>query len=256
MLEDQDNDNEISQQSNNTHDDMAGYDRYPNNSPQAALEYSAGQGLEAVVREHQQLNSYIDNQRKQINRLLMVSFALTILLVAMLIAFSLYPKNRYIVTNNNEAICTVDPRNNPNLTDATIADFAKDGVIGLYSFNYVNYMSHVEDVLGRYYTPAGRRDTATAIKEMVDTVNKQALTINAGIMGAAKIEQTGVNNLGQPFWIVRYPMVIDIYSGAKQPTNKQYYIVTVRVAADTASALNPKGLGITSVTLVPTDAPR
>lgn len=91
---------------------------------------------------------------------------------------------------------------------------------------------------------------------MVETVKNQALTINAGILGAAKIEQTGVNNLGQPFWIVRYPMVIDVYSGGKQPVSQQYYIATVRVLADTASAINPRGLGITSVTLIPTESPR
>lgn len=221
-----------------------------------ALIFSAQQGAASLTRENTQLVEYVAGQRKQIMRLMLVVLALTVLLVAMLVVFMFYPKNRYIATKDNKAICAVEPTKNPNLTDVAIADFAKDGVVGLYSFSYVNYMSHVDDVLGRYYTPSGRKDTVTAIQPMVETVKNQALTINAGILGAAKIEQTGVNNLGQPFWIVRYPMVIDVYSGGKQPVSQQYYIATVRVLADTASAINPRGLGITSVTLIPTESPR
>ena len=221
-----------------------------------ALIFSSQQGIASLTRENQQLIENAESQRTQIMRLMLVALVLTILLVVMLAVFAIYPKNRYIATKDNNAICNVEPRKNPNLTDVTIQNFAADGVIGLYSFSYVNYQTHIDDVLSRFYTSSGRRDTVEAIKPMIETVQTQALTINAGMLGAAKIEQTGVNNLGQPFYIVRYPMVIDIYSGGKQPINQQYYIATVRVLADTASALNPQGLGITSVTLIPTDAPR
>ncbi|UZA04806.1 DotI/IcmL family type IV secretion protein (plasmid) [Moraxella bovis] len=221
---------------------------------QDALAYSSKQGLESLFRLTEHLDNQIATQKKHILILLVSLLCLIVLVIILFVGFMSYPKNRFIATKDNSAICEVSPQNNPNLTDASIADFAKDGVVSLYSFNYVNYSSHIEDVLGRYYTPKGRIDASKAIQSLVTEVNNKALTINSGLAAAAKIEQKGIDGLGRPYWTVSFPMIIDIYSGTKQPVNNQYFIVTAQVLADNASSQNPRGLGITAVTFVPTDA--
>lgn len=60
-----------------------------------ALIFSAQQGAASLTRENTQLVEYVAGQRKQIMRLVLVVLALTVLLVAMLVVFMFYPKNRY-----------------------------------------------------------------------------------------------------------------------------------------------------------------
>lgn len=224
-----------------------------NFTDEEAKNFAAFQGLQSVIVQNASLTQSIKSTRRQVLISMAINIALAGLLIAMLIAFSMYPKTTYIATKDNSAICEVDPRNNPNLSDTTIADFAKDGVINLYSMDYANYENQTDAVLSRFYTTQGRLDTVQALQAsgILDTVNKKALTLRAGASGTARIEQTGVGNNGKPFWVVRFPMTIDVYSGMPTPETQQKHIATVRVVADTASALNPKGLGITSVTLSP-----
>ena len=82
-------------------------------------------------------------------------------------------------------------------------------------------------------------------------VQDNALTFKSSAQNAARIEEKSVNSDGKDFWIVRFPMVLDIYSGSLKPIDTQRHMVTVRVVADTASSSNPNGLGISSVTLAP-----
>ena len=90
-------------------------------------------------------------------------------------------------------------------------------------------------------------DRAGIIKYVTDN----ALTFKSSAMNAARIEEKSVNADGKDYWIVRFPMVLDIYSGKLTPIDTQRHMVTVRIVADTASVSNPNGLGVSSVTLAP-----
>lgn len=220
-------------------------------SDEAALLLSQAYGVGGVIRENANLTQNIKNYRRNFFLSCLVSICLGILVAVLLVAFMSYPKTRYIPTYDNKAICEVTPENNPNITDVSIADFAKDGILNLYTFDYVNHEKQINDTLDRWYTPKGRIDTVNAMAaiEILDFVKNKALTLQAGTTSAAKIEQKGRTSAGEPYWIVRFPLVIDIYSGGAQPEDTQNYIATVRVVASAASAQNPKGLGIASATL-------
>lgn len=225
---------------------------YPkDHSDEAAVLLSQAYGVGGVIRENAHLTENIKNYRRNFFLSCLVSICLAILVAVLLAAFMSYPKTRYIPTYDNKAICEVTPENNPNITDVSIADFAKDGILNLYTFDYVNHEKQINDTLDRWYTPKGRIDTINAMAaiEILDFVKKKALTLQAGATSAAKIEQKGRTAAGEPYWIVRFPLVIDIYSGGAQPEDTQNYIATVRVVASTASAQNSKGLGIVSATL-------
>lgn len=220
-------------------------------SDEAALLLSQVYGVGGLVRENAHLTQNIKEYRRNFFLACLVAICLGVLVLVLFSAWLSYPKTTYIPTYDNKAICEVTPENNPNITDVSIADFAKDGILNLYTFDYVNHEKQINDTLDRWYTPKGRVDTINAMAaiEILDFVKNKALTLQAGATSAAKIEQKGRTPAGEPYWIVRFPLVIDIYSGGAQPEDTQNYIATVRVVASTASAQNPKGLGIVSATL-------
>ena len=207
----------------------------------------------SVLQRNIDVRNDYSSLKRQLLISMMVNICLTLLVLAMVLAFSYYPKTKYIPTKNNSAICEVYPEDNPNLTDTSISEFAKDGILSFYTFDYINYEAQMNNVLDRFFTPEGRSATAEAVKVagLVEYARNNALTFRASAINAVRIEQTSTDKAGRTYWIVRFPMVLDIYSGGLSPIDSQRHLVTVRVSADTASVSNPRGLGISSVTLEP-----
>lgn len=215
--------------------------------------YAAQMGTQSVYRENEKLHDDIKTKGTNLKLSLGVNAGLTFLLILFIIAFINLPKTKYIATKDNTAICEVYPADNPNLTDTTIREFGKDAVLGLYTFDYINYETQINTVLERNFTAIGRGATNEAMDRagIISYVTDNALTFKASAMNAARIEEKSVNSDGKDYWIVRFPMVLDIYSGKLTPIDTQRHMVTVRIVADTASVSNPNGLGVSSVTLAP-----
>lgn len=220
---------------------------------EGAKEYAGHMAQQSVMRENTDLRTEIKTRTGNLKLSLLVNVGLIILLALFIIAFINLPKTKYIATKDNTAICEVYPSDNPNITDATIREFGKDAVLNLYTFDYVNYEEQINTTLERNFTPIGREATIKAMDRagILKYVQDNALTFKSSAQNAARIEQKSVNSDGKDFWIVRFPMVLDIYSGTLKPIDTQRHMVTVRVVADTASSSNPNGLGISSVTLAP-----
>lgn len=220
--------------------------------------FAMAQGLESTIRENNRLAEAIKEANRTKKMALMTTVVLGGLLVAMLFAFTQYPKNRYIATKDNTAICEVKPTNNPFITDVTVAEFAKSAVLEMYSFDYINGQLQIERALSRYFTSEGRIDAVQAIETsgLVTHVSQNALTLRATAANAPMVEEKGITNGNIPVWTVRFPLIIDVFSGEKMPKETQRHIATVRLRADNASAANPTGLGVLSVTLVPDNSPQ
>ena len=218
-----------------------------------AEHFAARQGLESVIRENARLNEDLRRADKARKRSAFVTIVLSGVLISMLWAFMSYPKNKYIATMDNQAICPVDAANNPNITDVQIANFAQSAATQLYTMDYVNYPDQVEATLSRYFTSQGRVDAVASFEEAgtLTNVATNALTLRAGATHAPRIEEKGIGSDGAPYWVVRFPMVLDIYSGESTPKESKRYIVSVRLRSDTASASNPTGLGVLTINLIP-----
>lgn len=220
---------------------------------EGSIAFATNMGTQSVHRENTRLYKDIKSKSNNLKLSLGVNAGLIFLLILFIIAFINLPKTTYIATKDNTAICEVYPSDNPNLTDATIREFGKDAVLGLYTFDYINYETQINDVLERNFTPIGREATNKAMERagIIQYVTENALTFKSSAMNAARIEEKSVNEDGKDYWIVRFPMVLDIYSGKLTPIDTQRHMVTVRIVADTASVSNPNGLGVSSVTLAP-----
>lgn len=220
-----------------------------------AKEFASMQGLESLLRENSRLHQDILRADKARKRSALVTVVLSGVLISMIWAFMSYPKNKYIATMDNQAICPVDAANNPNITDAQIANFAQSAATQLYTMDYINYPDQVEATLTRYFTSQGRVDAVSSFEQAgtLTNVATNALTLRAGATHAPRVEEKGIGSDGVPFWVVRFPMVIDIYSGAATPKDSKKYIVSVRLRSDSANASNPTGLGVLTINLVPDD---
>lgn len=228
-------------------------DRADPHGDHAAKAYAAKLGATAKIRENEQLHRDIAARTANLRMSLLINIGFIILIIVFMVVFAALPKTKYIATKDNSAICEVYPSDNPNITDASIREFGKDAVLNLYTFDYVNYENQTNTTLERNFTPVGREATIKAMEKagIFTYVKDNALTFRSSASNAARIEQKDVNSDGKDFWIVRFPMVLDIYSGKLTPIDTQKHMVTVRVVADTASSKNPNGLGISSVTLSP-----
>lgn len=233
-------------------DDGARYIRATDDD-EGAIQFATNMSTQSVHRENNRLTKDIESKSTNLKLSLGVNAGLIFLLILFIIAFINLPKTKYIATKDNTAICEVYPSDNPNLTDATIREFGKDAVLNLYTFDYINYETQINNVLERNFTPIGREATNKAMERagIIQYVTENALTFKSSAMNAARIEEKSVNADGKDYWIVRFPMVLDIYSGKLTPIDTQRHMVTVRIVADTASVSNPNGLGVSSVTLAP-----
>ncbi|MEX5623861.1 DotI/IcmL family type IV secretion protein, partial [Pseudomonas syringae] len=104
-----------------------------------------------------------------------------------------------IPTTDNHAICEVSTENNPRVTPATLAEYAKDAVVNSYSYDYVNYRSNLNAAGARWYTDEGRK---AFLKTLDDSGNlerglKGRMILRAMATQVAQVEESGVLASGQ-----------------------------------------------------------
>lgn len=218
----------------------------------SSKQLSDDQHLASILRNNASLTLSNKASRRTIVFLLACIGIGLILLSILIYAFTLYPKTVYIPTKDNAAICEVMPEDNPYLTDLSISEFGRDGILSLYSINFTNWQEQTDRVFDEYFTSDGKIRTIEALKQsgLIAYVDNNALSLRANSTQTSHVESKGFFPNGSPFWTVTFPFVVEVYSGReKEPIQVRQYVATARVVVDRASAMNPKGLGIDAVTL-------
>lgn len=219
-----------------------------------ASDTSPGDGA-AVLRESARLHLDIKNYKRQNMRLLLGNTAQAATLVVVFTAMvAWYPKYRYIPTTNNTAVCEVSPESDPRVTPATLTEYAKDAVVNVNSYDYVNYRSRLEAATAKYFTGEGRRQYMASLDSSgnLDKVIKGRLILRSMAINTPQLEEQGRKPTGQRFWIVHVPTSIEFYSGGEQqPRSRQDFIAIVTVIQTPASATNLKGIAVESIQLAP-----
>lgn len=218
----------------------------------SAEQLSRDENLFSLLRRYSSLVLDIRALRKRTTYLVLAVVSLSILVIVLVYAFTLYPKTVYIPTKDNSAICEVMPEDNPYLTDLAISEFGRDGILSLYSINFTNWQQETDRVFDAYFTSDGKIRTIDALKKsgLIAYVDNNALSLRASSTRTSHVESKGFFPNGDPYWTVSFPFVVEVYSGReKEPIQTRQYSATARVVVDRASAHNPKGLGIDAVTL-------
>lgn len=163
------------------------------------------------------------------------------------LAFFYFPKKEYVATTNTAAICSIPPVSKPAIHHRTVADFALDSVIGIYSFDHVNYKRQISSAVNEYFTPTYRDQFMVAFG---DSPNLQTVIDNFYVVTATaagrppQIIKTGQKG-GVYFWNVQVPVNVYYTSGRKIQEEK--LLAEVTVVRTEPSRLNPRGIAVSGI---------
>jgi len=165
------------------------------------------------------------------------------------ISFLLFPKNRYVNTSDNAAICTINPKDELSISDEDVMDFAKEGVLSSYSYDYVNYRSKINSAANHYFTTDGRKAYFNQLdaSNNLERVIKGKLIQRVNTIQSPQVEERSEN---LDWWIVQVPISIEFFSGGEpKPRTTLTYIASIRVVRIPPSKGKKLPIGIESVIL-------
>jgi intracellular multiplication protein IcmL len=200
----------------------------------------------AVLRENAALILTVKDQRARIGRMLTL---IVILVLILLVFFSawifFFPKYRYIPTKDNQAICDVNSQISPNIMEPEVTDYARDAVLHVYSYDYVNYRQTLNDAANHWFDDDGRKAFWRSMddSENLAKVLKGRLILRSTLMNDPQLQSKGKDEQLRDWWEVVVPIWISFYqNGEQQPVSRQAFNVIVRVVRVPATKSNSKGI--------------
>lgn len=201
-----------------------------------------------VIQNNLLLQGGYQTERKSSFVLLMVIFGQALCIAFLIwLAFFHFPTTEFAPTSNAAAVCNIAPVKEPFIHQQTVADFAVDAAIGIYTYDHVNYLKQVKAISDKYFTPEYRDQYMVAFG---DSLNLQTVKENFYIVSATKGGQPPIIIKSGPVkgvytWKIQVPLVVSYVSGRKSDTDQ--IIATVDVSRVTPNPLNPRGIAVSSI---------
>ncbi len=177
-------------------------------------------------------NYYRDNYRF----LMAAVLALVALCLLMaLIIFYLYsarPAPRYFATNILGGLVEIQPLTSPSLSDAQVLGWSARASQALFTLNYQEYQSQLEQTKNTYFTASGGQNFLQAIKESLNlqTVLQGFFVVTADVLQAPTVlerEILSVNG-GRTFsWKVKVPLRVTWMSESRTFVHTYNVILTI-----------------------------
>lgn len=203
-----------------------------------------------LVQENNKLreDNYKD-KRDKAGMYLMISIVEFLMIVFLIwLVFFYFPKTKFAWTSNAGAVCAMTPIDQPNIHQAIAADFAKDAVLSLYTYDYINYRTQITDATNRWFTD----DFRNAFMPMfADSKTLKAAIENTNIVssqGDGPVQLVRVKGgKGEAFsWEFQVPFQV-FYTVGKKPPRAENMVATVTVTRVTPSPHNPSGIAVSNV---------
>lgn len=184
---------------------------------------------------------YRDNYRKVVAALLLSFFIILTLAGAVFYIVTHPPAPRYFATSNDGRLVPLIPFDRPNLTNATVLEWANTAATAAYSYNFVNYRQALQQAAD-YFTPEGRQMFFNAVKSSnnLQAVISKKLIVSAVATGVPVVLEQGVM-LGRYTWKVQIPMLITFQSASQ--FSQQSVTVTMLIVR-VSPLTSPRGIGI------------
>lgn len=184
---------------------------------------------------------YRDNYRKVVAALLLSFIIVLILAGSLFYIVTNPPAPRYFATSNDGRIVPLIPFDRPNLTNATILEWANTAATATYSYNFVNYRQALQQAAD-YFTTEGRQMFFNAVKSSnnLQAVIAKKLIVSAVATGVPVVLEQGVM-LGRYTWKVQIPMLITFQSASQ--FSQQSVTVTMLIVR-VSPLVSPRGIGI------------
>jgi intracellular multiplication protein IcmL len=203
-------------------------------------------GSESTVSEPimvvQERNSfYRDNYRRVMMALLAVFVLVGLLSATLFYLVTHPPEPKYFAIHPDGTLIKLEPLSQPNMSPATLLQWANSAAIAVNTYNFVNYRQALQEA-SENFTPDGWQAYLQQLQSSNNlvAVTEKKLIVSAVATGAPVILQEGVTD-GVYTWRVQMPMLIT-YQSASQ-VSPQSVVVTMLIVR--VSPLNSaRGIGI------------
>ncbi len=165
-----------------------------------------------------------------------------------------YPKTKFIVTTNNQAICEVSSLDKPSVNTSMVEAFAQEALLEVFRFDYVNFDEQVAKTLNHYFSDKGKQAYYMSLDSsgIALKVKQNKLIARAVLKRSPQVERESIR-AGRYIWQVAVPLTQELFVGntkiGNTDINTQYFLAKVTVIQEQPSVLNPKGLAIDAIVL-------
>lgn len=185
---------------------------------------------------------YRDSYRKVMMGLLLSVGVVVVQMIVIWYLATHRPAPTYFATNADGGLIKLVPLDRPNMSTATIVQWATDAAVSAYTFDFSGYRRQLSQTQARYFTSDGWKSFLRALEstKILDTVIKEKLIVNAAVTQAPVIKASGVVR-GRYTWVIQMPMVVTYQSS--NASNSVNLLVTLTV--ERVSLLDsPRGVGV------------
>ncbi len=210
---------------------------------------------DVILRENARLYQAEKSLKKQLIFVWLSVLILCTLLFSIIWFFLYnYPKNKFIVTTNNKAICEVATHDKPSVSSSEVENFASETMLELLRYDYLNFEEQLKSTLNTYFSNNGRKSyyVSLDISGNIEKVKSNKMISKASLIRTPLIEKESILG-GQYAWKVVVPIRNEFYIGNdglnNVPHSTQNYHAILTIVQENATALNPKGIAVDSLIL-------
>ena len=152
------------------------------------------------------------------------------------------PKPTYFATNAQGGLIKLTPLERPNMSEATIIQWATDAATAAYTFNFSDYRRQLGQTQANYFTSDGWKAFLKQLDStnLLKTVLAERLVVSAAVTRAPVVKASGLSR-GKYTWVIQMPMVVTYQSS--EETRSSNLLVTLTIQR--VSLLDsPRGVGV------------
>lgn len=184
---------------------------------------------------------YRDNYRRIVSILLLTFLIIGLLIGALIYVVTHPPSPKYFATDTTGRIVPLLPLDQPNMSTATLLQWANMASVAAFTYNFVDYRAQLQ-AASEFFTTEGWQAFLQSIvsSNNLTAVKAKNLVVSAVATGAPIITQQGVVD-GRYTWQVQMPMLVT-YQSASQVTPQSLMVTLVITRISTLDS--PTGIGI------------
>src|SRR6056297_988762 len=184
---------------------------------------------------------YRDNYRRVITVLLLAFFTICLLIGSLVYVLTHPPAPKYFATSTSGRIVPLVPLDQPNLSTASLLQWANTAAVAAFSYNFVNYRQELQ-AASEFFTAEGWDAYLQSLKDSDNlvAVQQKKLVVSAVATGAPIINQSGVVD-GRYTWQIQMPLLVT-YQSLSQITEQSLMVNMVITRISTLDS--PRGIGI------------
>lgn len=206
-----------------------------------------------LITQNQNLENQLYTQGRKTTKLWLILLSISIIANIFLIwlSFFYFPRSEFIPTSNAAAICNIAPVNEPFIHHQVVANFAAEAIIGIYTYDHVNYRRELTEVTNKYFNQKYRDEFMTAFgnsKNLRDVIENYFIVSSSTAGKPPVIIKNGMKN-GAYFWRVQVP--INVYYTVGKKTIEEKILATVDVVRTEPTRINPNGIAVDTINTRP-----